>query len=53
MVPYHDYTIAKSALLGLTRTFAKDLGSLGITVNMVSGGLLKITDASATPQLQR
>ena len=47
MVPYHDYTIAKSALLGLTRTFAKDLGSLGITVNMVSGGLLKITDASA------
>ena len=47
VVPYHDYTIAKSALLGLTRTFAKDLGSLGITVNMVSGGLLKITDASA------
>ena len=26
VVPYHDYTIAKAALLGLTRTFAKDLG---------------------------
>tara|TARA_A100001035_G_scaffold19737_1_gene13418 strand:- start:61 stop:816 length:756 start_codon:yes stop_codon:yes gene_type:complete len=47
VVPYHDYTIAKSALLGLTRTFAKDLGQMGITVNMISGGLLKITDASA------
>ena len=47
VVPYHDYTIAKAALLGLTRTFAKDLGSMGITVNMVSGGLLKVTDASA------
>ncbi len=52
VVPYHDYTIAKAALLGLTRTFAKDLGPLGITVNMVSGGLLKVTDASAaTPDV--
>ena len=47
VVPYHDYTIAKAALLGLTRTFAKDLGPLGISVNMISGGLLKVTDASA------
>ena len=52
VVPYHDYTIAKAALLGLTRTFAKDLGSMGITVNMISGGLLKVTDASAaTPDV--
>ena len=50
VVPYHDYTIAKAALLGLTRTFAKDLGAYDITVNMLSGGLLKVTDASsATP----
>ena len=47
VVPYHDYTIAKGRLLALTRTFAKDLGQFGITVNMVSGGLLKVTDASA------
>ncbi|MBM74133.1 MAG: 3-oxoacyl-ACP reductase [Proteobacteria bacterium] len=47
VVPYHDYTIAKGALLAMTRTFAKDLGANNITVNMVSGGLLKVTDASA------
>lgn len=47
VVPYHDYTAAKAALLSLTRTFAKDLGPLGVRVNMVSGGLLRTTDASA------
>ncbi len=51
VVPYHDYTAAKGALLAFTRTTAKELGPLGVTVNMVSGGLLDITDASAaTPQ---
>ncbi len=48
VVPYHDYTTSKAALLGFTRNMAKDLGPYGITVNMVSGGLLKMTDASAT-----
>jgi 3-oxoacyl-[acyl-carrier protein] reductase len=47
VVPYHDYTAAKAALLSLTRTAAADLGPFGITVNMVSGGLLRTTDASA------
>ena len=47
VVPYHDYTAAKAALLSLTRTAANDLGPDGITVNMVSGGLLRTTDASA------
>ena len=51
VVPYHDYTAAKAALLSLTRTAAADLGPHGITVNMVSGGLLRSTDASsATPE---
>lgn len=51
VVPYHDYTAAKAALLSLTRTFAADLGPDGIRVNMVSGGLLRTTDASsATPE---
>lgn len=51
VVPYHDYTAAKAALLSITRTFADDLGPSGITVNMVSGGLLQTTDASAaTPE---
>src|SRR5580658_5276997 len=47
VVPYHDYTAAKAALLSLTRTASADLGPAGITVNMVSGGLLRVTDASA------
>jgi len=51
VVPYHDYTAAKAALLSLTRTAAGDLGPDGVTVNMVSGGLLRTTDASAaTPE---
>lgn len=47
VVPYHDYTAAKAAMLALTRTMSHDLGPDGITVNMVSGGLLRTTDASA------
>lgn len=51
VVPYHDYTAAKAALLAFTRTASKDLGPDGVTVNMVSGGLLRTTDASAaTPE---
>ncbi|MEM9596524.1 MAG: 3-oxoacyl-ACP reductase [Acidobacteriota bacterium] len=51
VVPYHDYTAAKAGLLALTRTAAAELGPKGITVNMVSGGLLRTTDASsATPE---
>lgn len=47
VVPYHDYTTAKAAQLGWVRNMASELGPDGITVNMVSGGLLKVTDASA------
>jgi len=46
VVAYHEYTTAKAALLGFTRNMAKELGTYGITVNMMSGGLLKQTDAS-------
>ncbi|KIW88740.1 uncharacterized protein Z519_10786 [Cladophialophora bantiana CBS 173.52] len=48
VVPYHDYTAAKGALLAFTRTCAADLGPKSVTVNMVSAGLLQITDASAS-----
>ena len=47
VVPYHDYTTSKAALVGFTRNMANELGQYGITVNMVSGGLLKVTDASS------
>src|SRR5699024_4071796 len=45
-VPYHDSVAAKADLLSLTRTFAKNLGPAGVRGNMVSGGLLRTTDAS-------
>lgn len=47
VVAYHEYTTGKAALLGFTRNMAKELGQYGITINMVSGGLLKQTDASS------
>ncbi|KAK7973480.1 Pyridoxal 4-dehydrogenase [Apiospora saccharicola] len=46
VVPYQDYTAAKGALLAFTRTCAAELGPKNITCNMVSGGLLRMTDAS-------
>lgn len=51
VVPYHDYTSSKGALLAFTHTTAAELGPLNVTCNMVSGGLLDATDASsATPK---
>lgn len=45
-VPYHDYTTAKSALLGFSRNLASDLGPFGITVNCVAPGLVYPTDSN-------
>lgn len=45
-VPYHDYTTAKTALLGFSRNLASELGPLGITVNCVAPGLVYPTDSS-------
>ena len=42
---YIVHTTAKSALVGLTRTLARDFGPHGITVNMVSPGMT-LTDYS-------
>jgi 3-oxoacyl-[acyl-carrier protein] reductase len=47
VVAYHDYTTAKSAFLGFSRNLAAELGEHNITVNMVAGGLIDETDASA------
>ena len=38
---------AKGSLLAFTRTSAAELGAKNVAVNMVSGGLLRGTDASA------
>jgi 3-oxoacyl-[acyl-carrier protein] reductase len=53
VVTYYDYTTAKAALLGLTRNLAAELGPYGIRVNLVAGGLLRVTDASSvtTPEV--
>ena len=53
VVTYHDYTAAKAALVGLTRTLAQEMGPHGVRVNLVAGGLLETTDASAvtTPEV--
>jgi 3-oxoacyl-[acyl-carrier protein] reductase len=47
VVTYYDYTASKAALVALTRNLAAELGPLGIRVNLVAGGLLETTDASA------
>jgi len=53
VVPYHEYTTAKAGLIGFTRNIAAELGVHGINANVVSGGLLKTTNASAvtTPEV--
>lgn len=54
VVQYHAYTTAKAGLLGLSRNLAAELGPEGIRVNMIGGGLIMTTDASAptTPEVQ-
>lgn len=53
VVPYHEYTTAKAGLIGFTRNIAAELGQFGVRANVVSGGLLRTTDASAvtTPEV--
>ena len=46
VVPYHDYTTAKAALVGFSRNLASELGPLGVRVNCVAPGLVYPTDAS-------
>lgn len=47
VVPYHKYTTVKAGLIGFIRKLIAELGQQGIKVNVVSGGLLKVTDASS------
>lgn len=48
VVPYHEYTTAKSALVGFSRNLASELGPLGVRVNCVAPGLVYPTEASAS-----
>lgn len=46
IVPYHEYTTAKAAIIGYSRNLAVDLGSFGIRVNCVAPGLVYPTSSS-------
>ena len=50
---YVVHTTAKSALIGLTRTLARDLGPHGITVNMVSPGMTLTEYSTSLPDDQK
>jgi 3-oxoacyl-[acyl-carrier protein] reductase len=52
LVPYHDYTTAKSALVGFSRNLASELGPLGVRVNCVAPGLVYPTQGSASTRAQ-
>jgi 3-oxoacyl-[acyl-carrier protein] reductase len=45
-IAYHDYTTAKSALVGFSRNLAVELGPFGIRVNCVAPGLVSPTESS-------
>ena len=45
-----NYSAAKSALLGLTFTLAKELGSMGIRVNCVAPGFVETRMTAAIPE---
>jgi len=45
-IAYHDYSTAKSALVGFSRNLATELGPLGIRVNCVAPGLVSPTASS-------
>jgi 3-oxoacyl-[acyl-carrier protein] reductase len=52
VVPYHDYTTAKSALVGFSRNLASELGPFGIRVNCVAPGLVYPTEGSSGTRAQ-
>jgi 3-oxoacyl-[acyl-carrier protein] reductase len=52
LVPYHDYTTAKAALVGFSRNLASELGPLGVRVNCVAPGLVYPTESSGSTRAQ-
>lgn len=52
VVPYHEYTTAKSALVGFSRNLASELGPQGVRVNCVAPGLVHPTEGSAGTRAQ-
>ena len=46
VVPYHDYTTSKGALVAFSRNLASELGPLGIRVNCVAPGMVYPTQGT-------
>lgn len=47
---FSHYVAAKAAMLGVTRSWASELGSLGITVNLVAPGWIPVERHEGMPQ---
>jgi len=47
------YVAAKAAQLGLTRTWARELGPYGVTVNLVAPGFIPVERHADVPQAER
>lgn len=47
---FSHYVAAKAAMLGVTRSWATELGSFGITVNLVAPGWIPVKRHEGTPQ---
>lgn len=48
-----NYAAAKAGLVGLTKTIARELGSKGVTCNLVAPGFIETDMTSALPQAVR
>ncbi len=48
-----NYAAAKAGLMGLTRSLARELGSRGITVNVVAPGFIETDMTSSMSEEQR
>ncbi|TVQ52988.1 MAG: SDR family oxidoreductase, partial [Phycisphaerales bacterium] len=48
-----NYAAAKAGLTGLTKTLAKELGSKGITANVIAPGFIETDMTEALPQAMK
>lgn len=47
---FSDYVTAKSAMVGMTRSWANELGPQGIRVNLIAPGFIPVERTAGVPQ---